>query len=184
MAPSKTGAKLAAGVIDKFGRVVDGVGQAKESAGFHTIGYARAWRERVKHENSIRVDHAPYRVDTHGRDRTWLEPPKPQHFDPNARPATVGVTSTDTFANAFKTFQNGDKNPRQRYIYAATTAQEIGWLRARAGHGGPSLQRVSHRRGISHARNYCDVTKEYKALVVAPCIPRDKSRPLDVPFTV
>ena len=46
------------------------------------------------------------------------------------------------------------------------------------------LDLVHHRRGISHARNYCDVTKEYKALVVAPCIPRDKSRPLDVPFTV
>ena len=183
MPPHKDQANLAAGVIDKFGRVVDGV-KKKDSDLFHTIDYARAWRERVRHEKAITIDHAPYRLDTRGGRRTWLEPVKPQHFDPSARPATVGATSTSTFADAFKTFAKGDKAPRQRYVYAATTAQEIGWLRTRAGHGGPGLRRVSFARGRSHAREYCDVTKVYKACVVAPCVPRDKGKPLDVPFCV
>jgi len=78
--------KLLGGEIDKFGRVVAGVGAEKPEK-FHTIDYARQWRERVRHENAISVDHAPYRVDTHGRNRTWLEPVKPQNFDPYARPA-------------------------------------------------------------------------------------------------
>ena len=87
----------------------------------------------------------------------------------------MGATSTSTFATAFKTFAAGEKAPRQRYIYAATTAQEIGWLRARSGHAGPALQRVAHREHLSHARTYCDVTKVFKANAIAPCVPRTAS---------
>lgn len=168
---NKTHNKVQAGEIDKFGRVVAGLG-TEDTEKYHTIDYARQWRERVRHENGITVDHAPYRVDTHGRNRTWLEPVKPVNFDPHARPATVGETSSSTYATAFKTFADGERIPRRKYVYAATTAQEIGWLRARGGHGGPSLRNGAHRSGTSHARTYCDVTRVFKAATVAPCVPR------------
>ena len=110
--------------------------------------------------------------------RSWVEPAAPHRHDPSSA-ATAGADAPpESFKEFLATMGATERLPRQRYVYAATTAQEIGWLRKRSGHGGPAAQRVAHRGGESHARRYEDITRTYKSSIASPCVLRTMAQGL------
>ena len=90
-------------------------------------------------ELKVQIVAAPFRASYAPNDaRSWAAPEAPHRHDPSAPFAAPDPTST--YGARYAAFAAARTAPRRRYLFPATTAQEIGWLRRRAGHGGAAVQ--------------------------------------------
>ena len=118
----------------------------------------RCWKESVAKELKVQIVAAPFRASYAPNDaRSWAAPEAPHRHDPSA-PPPVAPDPASSYGTHYAAFAAARTAPRRRYLFPATTAQEIGWLRRRAGHGGAAVQQggAPPRRVVWEApRGHC-----------------------------
>ena len=131
----------------------------------------RCWKESVAKELKVQIVAAPFRASYAPNDaRSWAAPEAPHHHDPSAPFAAPDPTST--YGAHYAAFAAARTAPRRRYLFPATTAQEIGWLRRRAGHGGAAVQQGGLLRGASYGRRHGDIVKAAAEAAKSPAVGR------------
>ena len=109
----------------------------------------RCWKESVAKELKVQIVAAPFRASYAPNDaRSWAAPEAPHRHDPSAPPPAVPDPASPYGAH-YAAFEAARTAPRRRYLFPATTAQEIGWLRRRAGHGGAAVDSAPSLRASS-----------------------------------
>ena len=113
------------------------------------------WKEsNASAELKVQIVAAPFRASYAPNDaRSWAAPEAPHRHDPSAPPPAVPDPASPYGAN-YAAFEAARTAPRRRYLFPATTAQEIGWLRRRAGHAAQPCN-----RGSSAARRMGGATR-------------------------
>ena len=132
----------------------------------------RCWKESVAKELKVQIVAAPFRASYAPNDaRSWAAPEAPHHHDPSAPPPAAPDPASPYGAH-YAAFEAARTAPRRRYLFPATTAQEIGWLRRRAGHGGAAVQQGGLLRGASYGRRHGDIVKAAAEAAKSPAVGR------------
>ena len=131
----------------------------------------RCWKESVAKELKVQIVAAPFRASYAPNDaRSWAAPEAPHRHDPSAPFAAPDPTSP--YGAHYAAFAAARTAPRRRYLFPATPAQEIGWLRRRAGPGGAAVQQGGLLRGASYGRRHGDIVTAAAEAAKSPAVGR------------
>lgn len=136
----------------------------------------RCWKESVQKELKLERADAPFRGDyprgsALTNARSSVVAPPPHRHDPSAPPPAAPDPASPYGAH-YAQLGAAEVAPRARYLFPATTAQEIGWLKQRAGRGGAAVQTGGYLRGCSHGHRYSDALKDFAAAAKSPAVVR------------
>ena len=132
----------------------------------------RCWKESVAKELKVQIVAAPVRAPYAPTPaRSGAAPEAPHHHDPSA-PPPAAPDPTSPYGAHYAAFAAARTAPRRRYLFPATTAQEIGWRRRRAGHGGAAVQQGGLLRGASYGRRHGDIVKAAAEAAKSPAVGR------------